>query len=219
MKLNGIIFGQVIRFLDVSGPSGGTIYGVNLTRACEQRYGFLQGPRVLQDYDPKNGITFLHGYFDGKMVIDKFSVYDSGLLVEAKVDTDECDAFLDDIVDWAQEIGGITIAQRPEAPKLYYSQLEVQSDVLIARTFPGLKDFGAEIANILRSYGQVVPDYEVSGIHLHGDVASHPGVKPIPFKLERREGVPFASGVYFSTSPFKTKDHFRMLEELERIFG
>jgi hypothetical protein len=105
MKLSSIIVGNVIRLGKVSGPGGGTVYGLNLSKACEERYGFLQAPRVLADYDLSKGVTFLHGHFDHR-VIDKFQVFSNGIVAEAKLDTDECDRFLDDVLKWITERGG-----------------------------------------------------------------------------------------------------------------
>ena len=79
MELSSIILSQAIRFGKVTGIGGGVIYGLNLAKACEERYGFLQAPRVLADYDLNKGITFLHGYFD-KVVIDKLQVFPNGNL-------------------------------------------------------------------------------------------------------------------------------------------
>jgi hypothetical protein len=60
---------------------------------------------VLADYDLSKGVTFLHGFFNNR-VIDRFQVFSNGILAEAKLDTDECDRFLDDLLKWITERGG-----------------------------------------------------------------------------------------------------------------
>jgi hypothetical protein len=60
---------------------------------------------VLADYDLSKGVTFLHGFFNNR-VIDRFQVFSNGILAEAKLDTNECDRFLDDLLKWITERGG-----------------------------------------------------------------------------------------------------------------
>jgi hypothetical protein len=213
MKLLNILLGQAVRLMKISAPGGGTIYGLNLAKACEERYGFLQAPRTLADYDASKGITFLHGYFQNKVVIDKFQVFENGLLVEAKVDTDECDAFLDDVMNWTRERGGIEFSVAPDAPRLYLSQLEVQSAISLPQAFPKLAPFGRQIADVLRSYRQIMSDWEFSGLSFgtaaSGDASS--------FKFERRDGQAVPRDVYFASARMRTKDHLSILENLETM--
>jgi hypothetical protein len=206
MKLSNIILSQAIRVGKVSGPGGGTIYGLNLSKACEERYGFLQAPRVLADYDLSKGITFLHGFFENR-VIDKFQVFPNGIVAESKLDTDECDRFLDDILKWIIERGGMEFTPSEPVIRLYFSQLEIQSGVELARSFPQLAFLGRQIGDILRGYGQTTPDYEFSGLSFGASQND-----TIGFRFEGREGV---TGVFFSQSRLRTSDHLRILETLE----
>src|SRR5690242_3790829 len=119
MKLVNVLLGQAIRVLKISGQHGGNIYGLNLTKALEQRYGFLQGPRSLAEYDMTQGVTFLHGYFQNRIVIDRLQIFSTGLIAEGKIPTDECAAFLDDVVGWVQEAGAARVEQDANAPRIY----------------------------------------------------------------------------------------------------
>jgi len=206
MKPSNIILSQAIRVGKVSGPGGGTIYGLNLSKACEERYGFLQAPRVLADYDLSKGITFLHGFFENR-VIDKFQVFPNGIVAESKLDTDECDRFLDDILKWIIERGGMEFTPSEPVIRLYFSQLEIQSGVELARSFPQLAFLGRQIGDILRGYGQTTPDYEFSGLSF--------GASQNDFRFEGREGATAQHGVFFSQSRLRTSDHLRILETLE----
>jgi hypothetical protein len=212
MKLSSIIVSRVIRFGQVSGPGGGTVYGLNLSKACEERYGFLQAPRVLSDYDLSKGVTFLHGYFNNR-VIDKFQVFSHGIVAEAKLDTDECDRFLDDVLKWITERGGVEFASS-DPSRFYNSQLEIQSDLELGRSFPKLAPFGRQLSDILRSYGQPVPDYECSGLSFGSSQNDTTG-----FRFEGREGLNVPRGMFFSQARLRTSDHLRMLDTLERIFN
>ncbi len=213
MNLEKIIVSQAIRLGKVSGKNGGSVYGPNLTKMCEQKYGFLQAPRTLDDYNLANGVTFFHGFFQDQFVIDKFQVFEYGLLVEAKMDTQECENFLDDVTSWATEQGGFKFIQESTAPKLFLSNIEVKSSILLSKSFEKLSTIGIEIANVLRSYGQISPDWALAGISYGnggaGDMTS--------FRFEQREGAPPPKDVYFSSARMKTKDHLHVLEILEGL--
>jgi hypothetical protein len=213
MKLHKILFCQVIRLLKISGAgSDGSIYGLNLARACQEKYGFLESPQRLIDYDLSKGITFLHGDFDGRFVVDKFQVFGNGILVEAKVSTDECEEFLDDVIAWVEQKGGIKIDDT-ERKSYYVSQVEVELANPLYQAFPKLRDIGQRVSETLRSYGHIIPNLELSGVAVSADPVAM-------FKIERREGVPPRPGIerlYFCAAPVRTSDHLRLLEVAEKV--
>lgn len=211
MKIARIIKSQAIRFAKVTGVGGGSIYGLNLAKVCEERYGFLQAPRLLADYDLSKGVTFLHGYFEQRFVIDNFQLFDNGILVDAKVDTDECDKFLDDVLSWSQAAGMSIETNLSPPQRLYTSQIEIQSNVNLNKSFARVANLGRQISDIQKSYGQLIPDIEMSGLSF-GTV-----MEATSFKFERREGQSVPPDIYFASSRLKTKDHIKMLEVLERI--
>lgn len=213
MKLINILQSQVARLGKISGIGGGAIYGVHLSKSCEERYGFLQGPRVLADYDLGKGVTFLHGYFDNRFVIDKFQVFENGLFAEARIDSDNLDAFLDDVTNWISETGGMTFERDLQAHQIYESKLEIETSADLKQAFKTFMPIGRQIADVLRGYKMVTPDWEPAGISFGtvgaGDAAS--------FKFERREGNNVPHDVFFAAAHMRTKDHLKILESLEAI--
>jgi hypothetical protein len=212
MKLISILSSQVIRLGRVAGKGGGPVYGLNLTKLCEQRYGFLQSPRTLEDYNLKTGVTFLHGYFEQRIVIDKLQIFENGILVEARADTDECEAFLDDAIAWATEQGGFTFQLDASMPRMYQSTLEVQTSALESKLSDKAIATGKRIAETMRGYGVLTPDWLPAGVSFGngqaGDVAS--------FRFERREGTPPPPHTFFAAAKMRTKDHLKVLEFLEQ---
>jgi hypothetical protein len=213
MKLISVISSQVIRFGKVAGKDGGPVYGLNLTKLCEQRYGFLQSPRTLEDYNLKSGVTFLHGYFQDRLVIDKLQIFENGILVEARADTDACEAFLDDAIAWAKEQGGFTFHRDPAMPRMYQSTIEVETSALLeSQISENAIAVGKRIAEVLGTYGLSTPDWLPSGISfgngLSGDAAS--------FRFERREGSPPPPNTFFAVARMRTKDHLEVLKLLEK---
>jgi hypothetical protein len=210
MRLERVLLGRSIRLLRICGPEGGEIYGPNLAKACDARYGFLQSPRTLEEFDFAKGVTFQCGYFRNRIVIDKFQVFQGGMLVEAKINTAECDAFLDDVVECIGKVGGISAAEEIGSARFYYSNVEVHGAFSLADELPQLHQIGREIANKLRQYHQTTVDYELVGL-LYGAGA---GAVPA-FRFERRENAPEEARLYYSAAPLRTDDHMTLLERLD----
>lgn len=210
MQLESILFGRAIRLLPIAGSSRGRIYGVQLVRACEDRYGFWQGPRTVDDFDLSKGVTFLHGHFQDRVVIDKLQIFENGLLAEAKANTDECDAFLDDFIEWLRTVIGSDVTEGSTNPRLYYSNLVVRCIFSLAERLPQLTDIGREAANMFRTYNQTSLDFELVGL----SYASGAGTVPI-FRFERKEGSAEEERLYFCAAPLRTNDHLVIIEHLE----
>jgi hypothetical protein len=156
---------------------------------------------------------FLHGYFENA-VIDRLQVYSNGVLAEAKVDTDACDHFLDDLLRWLTTEGGIQFEPTEPASRLYLSQLEVQSDIKLESAFQKLSPLGRQIADILRSYGQGTPDYVPAGFSLGSLYNDTMG-----FRFEGREGPNAQAGTFFASARLRTSDHLRVLETLTNLLS
>jgi hypothetical protein len=213
MKLVNTVLSQAVRLGALSGKNGGSFYGLNIVKQCEQRYGFLQSPKILADYDLTNGVTFLHGNFNDRFVIDRFSVYGNGFFAEAKVGTSECEEFLDDVMKWGSELGSFKFTADVNAPKLFLSNIEVRSSVSLANSLPKISAFGKEIANTMRSYGHITPDWALAGLAF-GNGGPNDATS---FKFEQRELSPVQSDIFFSSARMRTADHLRILDILEKL--
>jgi hypothetical protein len=212
MQLENALFGRAIRLLPISEWGRGRIYGVHLVRACEDRYGFWRGPRKVEEFDLTKGVVFLHGYFQDRVVIEQLKVFNNGLMVEINGDTDECDAFLNDFVDWLRIDIGLDTIQEVASPRFYFSNVEVTCSFSLAEKLPQLARIGQEITEKLHEYGQTaVPDVELVSLGY-----GNPG-EASTFRFERKEGVREERRIYFSAAPLRTKDHLQLLKELESI--
>jgi hypothetical protein len=212
MQLENVLFGRAIRLLLISEWGRGRIYGVHLARACEDRYGFWRGPREVEDFDLAKGVAFLHGYFQDRIVIERLQVFNNGLMAEINGDTDECDAFLHDFVDWLKADIGVDIIQEPSSPRFYYSNVEVTCSFSLGEKLPQLARIGQEITKKLHEYGQTA----VSDVELVSLGYGRAGEAPT-FRFERKEGVPEERRIYLCAAPLRTKDHLPLLKELESI--
>jgi hypothetical protein len=213
MRIERIILGRSVRFVDFVHKSDKPLPPGRITRAIQARYDFVQVPTTLQDYNFQTGVSFLGGYFQD-IAIDRFQIFERGMVCEAQASTDLCDAFLDDLNVWfGQEF------QRPSKEdipvvRIYASNLELHSDVRLGDAMRTFSPVGQAIWAALNSYGQPAM-FEISGIKLHTDPTQLPAIKPLEFIFERRADKPYFANIYFSAAPLRTVDHMKILEVLE----
>ena len=210
MNLTEILAGEAIRFVPIL-PKGASLYGINLVRAFQQRYGFLTAPTTIEEFDLSRGVTFTHGYFREEFVIEKIQIYNNGLLVDAKTDTTICDNFIDDVIKWGIN-AGLRFGESNNV-RGYFSSLEVELSKDISSVFDRFKTVGSRIGMCIAEYGGPATPFEGIGMTFWGNYPETTG--PNTFKIERRAGKPFSANIYFSTAPLTTTDHLSVLKELE----
>ncbi len=217
MKVNKVLFSQALRYFTVSGLVGGNVYGVNLVRAFEKRYGFLEGPKTVEDYNLERGITFLHGFFQNRVVIDRCQIFQNGIIVESKAAVEEWENFIDDLTEWVSRDASIQMVPWPNAAYGYHSQLEVVCKASLGAAINRFSEITKLLSAMLQSYGQISSVFEPSSISFHTELSAVPYPKPAAFTFARREEQPYSSNIYFSAAPLKTGDHIKLLETFEKV--
>jgi hypothetical protein len=216
MKIVNRLFAQAIRFGALAPAQGGqTVYGVNLVRAFEARYGFMESPKTVAEFDLSKGITFLHGFFDKRIVIDKFMIYNNGLVVETKDTTDVCVEIMSDVIKWGSEEAGVIFEENLMAPELYLSHLEVQSEIDLQAHSSKFQTISAALNSYMASYKEAGRDYKYSTMSFALDPSTG---GPTTFQFERRAKQPFSNNLYFSSAPLKSRDHESLLGVIESLF-
>lgn len=215
MKVINTLLAQAIRFGDLTPSKGNSLYGRNLVRAFEEKYGFLESPKTVADFDVSKGITFLHGYFENRVVIDKAMLYNNGIVVETKSTTDDCVNIIGDLIAWANQNANFVFEEDQKLPKLYLSHIEVEVAINMQGISTKFQTLSDEINRCMTSYGETGRDYNLSSLAFQLDPVSR---GPTPFNFERRANQPFASNLYFSSAPLRTQDHMGLIELLEKLF-
>lgn len=185
--------------------------------ALEDRYKFLQGPRVLDDYDLNKGVTLLRGRFS-EHVVERAMIYPSGVLCSGIAPTEVYDSFCEDVLGWTNEFLGSALSF--QGVYAYQSRLEFTSSTDISRHFPQMNAIGRLITGKLQEYGHPVGTSQLTQIGFHSDTTS-PDIllKPPAFVFDRRADQPFESSLFYSSAPLRTADHVAVLTELERLFS
>lgn len=222
MKLETILLGRVIRTVRFIGRPGG-LYLHDANKTLIERYGFVNVPTKLEEYDENKGVTFRHGKFSVRtaegtrdIVIDSFQVFNNGLLADTRSDTADADQFLDDVITWGMKTWGAIIHDSQPMEKTFLSNLEISLTKPLATYLPSSGLLGGEISRYLTAYGLKHESYEATGLVLHFDKTTLPNSLLTNFTLARREGVPFKTGLFFSSAPLKTADHIALIEKLDK---
>jgi hypothetical protein len=218
MRVDKVLFGHTIRFIDEVREEKTPFSHFEITRAIQSRYGFLEAPTKLADYNYQTGVTFLVGRFE-QSIIRRFQIYQLGLLCEGETTTDVCDAFLDDLLKFLETQFAQRGREKPNT-RSYVSHLELHSEINLGMALPQLP-VGQSLWETFKSYGYEPMMYEPAGLKFQTDATQlREGVNPFgEFLFERRAEKPFFANIYFSAAPVRTSDHIKILEELERVLS
>jgi hypothetical protein len=198
--------GRSLTVKPVDGKS--TVYGGKAVRALADRYGFLQVPHRLSDFDYENGVKFLRGSFDGHTV--DLEVFENGVRAYCEDGTVVCDQFIDDVILAATQVGVEFVDEAGSF--IYSSALEIEFNADFGSIFQKFTAIGKLIGSTIETYGGPSDPYRGIGITMVGGLS---GPQPDPFRLERRVNHAFESNVFFSTAPLTTPDHIEVLTKLE----
>ncbi len=200
------------------------IIPLKLIEGLKEKYSFHQVPNVIDQSATSAPAMFHLGELkkgDHVIEVEQLLIAYIGLEatsigVATRSSTDDCDEFLENLLDWAKET--YKLDTTPIHPNAYHSALEAVLAKEIGRPFEQLNLIGKAISSLLSAYGSKGSNFELTGFTMHIDLTKNPPPPiPTPFNIERRLGAKFEENKYFSQAPLKTGDHKAVLEQLEKI--
>jgi hypothetical protein len=156
----------------------------------------------------------MHGIFEG-VGINEFTMYQDGMVVSSRANTDLLDAFIEDLLVWARNELGLVETGVPPRERHYESALVVTLEIDVSAAFPWMQKLNATLTERQVNYGLRPFDFSFGAISVANDPLTYGGRRPIPFTIARRVNVPFEADTYYATAPLKTADHLAVLEALE----
>ena len=214
MKLLAIEVSRVTRLFRMTRPSGQPYLPHYVTHLAE-RYHFSRSPQSFEELGGSK-VVFQHGLFDGS-AIETLEVYNDGIVVTSKSDSDLIDKFLDDMSVYLDENMGISLIKTHIVNKLYESVLVVETDRDIFKPFAAYSGMARMMEIALRDLCGLEVKYHNFGFGLSADEAQNPALKPTPFRFERKIGVEYSLNQFHTAAPLKTKQHLEILENLEQL--
>lgn len=214
MKLLAIEMSRVTVLFQATRPKG-QLYRPYLAAKAAERYRFGSAPQTIAELE-KPKIEFRHGLFEDS-AIETFEVYNDGIVVTSRSDTDFIDAFIDDFVAWLTNDHGLFIIETHTVHQMYDSSLLVETDQNVFQPFESYAEILQLIEKSLKESSGLGVEFQNYGFTLAADRTQISAMKPNPFRLERKEGVEFFRHQFYSTAPLKTKQHLDILERLEQL--
>lgn len=214
MELRQVVLARTLQLIRNLGSVG---YLPDLVAKVQEKYQFVVAPKIqdLVPGDPAKGAEFKHGkllLFGRTIIIHQLTVFNDGIAADTLTSTDDGEAFINDLVMWAQ-------TEMPNAvvtgPRFYLSQLEVKANNSFDRYRSAFFALGESIRATLKNYGIETPRYEVSAIHLNFDQVGKVPPQPGIFYIDRRSGIPYSENVWLSQAPMRTTDHLKLLTEMD----
>jgi hypothetical protein len=190
--------------------------GLNLYRVIVPKLKEWYGFEEPKEFDEQKGVKFTGGEVAlSENSRDKIGValtiYNDGTVVETTTSTDDADLFTDHVATRLAKEGYIQYSPGLVRKRQYSSEIEAYPDsnlLLLSKLEPFCRAL-TEAIYPSQPGAFVTP----SSLLFDADPTS-PG-KQIPFKFERRLGVPFSENLYYSHAPLRTQQHIEMLSLLE----
>lgn len=214
MKLLAIEMSRITS-LFAAARLGGQMYLPHAADQLAKRYSFVGAPQSLDEL-VGNKVEFRHGLFENS-AIDTLEIYNDGVVISSRSDSDVLDAFLDDLNLWIEAELGISIIQTHGVSKMYDSTLIVETDQNIFKPFNAYADIAKMIDEKLQELSGLRVNFQHFGLVLAADQTQNPALKPVPFRFERKFGAEFSLNQFYTTAPLKTRQHFEVLRKIEQL--
>lgn len=202
--------------IDELRPPGG-VFVPDLFRAIVERYQFAVLPNGNIGEALKDGAKFEHGkaIIGGKtLVVKELAMYSDGLISDA-FDTDSAELILDDFIAWATAEFKLKERQSPSS-RTYTSAVVIKFEKDLEPALGKMAKVRTLLSDALKSNHGWDYTYSTSRLMFSVDPQSMPPYRNTNFILEKRAQVPFSENRYFSAAPFRTEEHLRLLETIEK---
>ncbi len=214
MELAAIELSRIVYLTHRVRPAG-QMYVPDAVQKFAQRYSFAKLPTV--DDLARVPISFSLGKFKD-VQIDEFQIYNDGIIVSAKANTEVLESFISDLISWTEKEFGLVEAVTATPEKFFESAIIVKSVKDLALSLSPRNDVAEILNRTFRGNLVGVGPYQLSGFILDCDPSQFAATrKPLRFLLERRWGIPFSQNVFYSHAPLRTQDHLQVLSDLERL--
>ena len=202
--------------LEEAAPLGG-VNTANIILGIADRYHFAKHPDLKTPREElgKIGLKFEDGFFVGSQInVSEFNIFSDGIVVSAKT-TDDAEYFIADILQFMRE--NHNFREFIEAPLTrFISQIVVEFSSKLASLIKDHNLIANLISSQLSSIYQESISLDFSRLDFEFDKIGTKSPLIVPrFVIERRPGVAFERERYYCFAPLRTRDHIRVLEEIE----
>jgi hypothetical protein len=215
MKLSAVVLARSLAFVETfdMNPQGG-IFLPDVVRGIVEKFGFMKFPQKLEEFDDMKGVDFIGGKW-GNVVVEKFTLYRNGLLLDTRVSTKESQRVLLEGLGWATATFGFKFDPKMISRWGFLSNLTFHSDCpfLLKGNF-AVERLNERVYNaVSKPSGDETP-WEPIVLTLHSEQLPR---KPVTaaFTIQRRAETLFSENKYYSEAPLPTETHLAILESFE----
>lgn len=202
--------------LFVVAKTEGQLSGPQAIAKLVERYRFAGFPTKIEELSA-DSVTFKNGFFEQQQ-IDAFDIHRDGVVVASRTQSTVLDAFVKDLVEWARETFGLKrVVTHVTNNKNYESHIVVRTDAPVLGFLDKLAPVRKALAKSLKDATLLETEVQGVAFAINADQSVIPGMKPISLRLERRAGMPFTSGLYYSSAPLPTSEHMKLLRIIEEL--
>jgi len=213
MRLLRIEGGSLTALFEYARPVGQP-YLASVFRELVHRYSFSEYPRDFQSMNA-DSIQLQHGNFNGYAF--NVTMYRDGIIVHSASNTNIIDEIFADLREFSKETLNVDTFKAQKNDTMYESVITFHSEKDVLLPVRSALSIGAAISDRLERTSQIRAGFQPYGFSLAPDASEIIGLKPPPFRVERRGGTSDSFNHYFSTAPLRTSDHLAVIEELENL--
>lgn len=215
MRLASIVLARTLAYIEIYDlDPRGKVFSPDLIRGLAERYKFQKFPAKAEDFDISKGIVFEEGKIAGK-VIQKFSIFDTLLVLETRSNTKDSKEIIEEILTWGAAKFGVNYSEGAIKRNAYVSGISFYSDVPVLAASALLNTLATKTSAAVSEIWQEPIHYETVGVAIGHDTESRKF--PIAqFTITRRSATKFSENKYYSEAPLPTDLHLALLEEYER---
>lgn len=148
----------------------------------------------------------------------RLAIGDGFIACDVHGTTDSADELADDLEHWAINELGYQKKDDGILAYTYASEIEFQLSASQANFAKSLEQIGRMIGNLVRSYGNESPDFNLDRVNFVADPQINQTLRTLPFVIERRVGLPHVKEVWYSAAPLRTNDHIAVLQTYSSLF-
>lgn len=218
MQLSAVLLARVFLFVESAdlNPRGVAFYP-DIIRALVERYSFQKFPQKIEELDENKGVQFVLGKF-GKKTIAAVTIYSHGIALDTTSSTADSESLLEEALAWGVEKLGLQYNREMVKRRAYVSQLTFFSAVPMLALNPEVEALSRKITELVSGNMKLDSIYGPSGLSF----ALDPESQRFPlanFTIERRQGIGYSEGKYFSNAPLPTEIHITVLEQFEQAMS
>jgi hypothetical protein len=214
MQLSAITVARTLAFVESVdlNPHGHASYP-ELVSGIVEKFGFRKFPQKTEEFDETKGVDFIGGKW-GDIVVEKFTIYNNGLLLDTRVSTKESQRVLLEGLAWAASSFRLKYDAKMIKRWAYLSDLTFYSEHPILKSNSPLSKLVERVQNAAGKTTGDSASWEPTIFTMHSDPV-HKKPMYAPFTIQRRAESAFSENKYFSEAPLQTDVHINLLEQFE----